>query len=280
MIRVLQLAESLLTYQPGNGFLHRLNPLTKLLMLVAVIVAGVLLSSARVPLYCTLAIFAALLVLAIAGGVDLRDDFRQRWPYFTVIVLLIMLGNLVFPPPFTGLEQREWFALPPFIKVTDLSVNYGIAKSFFVLSSLLAVVLLLRTTRLGDLTYSLTKVGVPHAIAQLISTALRCIPMVADGLVIVYNAQRARGMEMDAGGARARIAGWRSLMSPLFVVFLKWVDLMAVVYQARGMDFSFGGARTRLRVVPFRVIDALALALGLGCLALLVALTQIGWIHV
>nr|WP_243847567.1 energy-coupling factor transporter transmembrane component T [Microbacterium ulmi] len=277
---MLQLAESLLSYQPGNGFLHRLNPLTKLFMLVAVIVSGVLLSSARVPFFCMLAVFAVLLLLALVGGVDLRDDFRQRWPFFLVITCLIIVGNLVFPPPFAGLEQREFFTLPPFLHITDLSLGFGIAKSFFVLSSLLGVVLLLRTTRLGDLTYSLTKVGVPHAIAQVIATSLRCIPMVADGLGIVYNAQRARGMEMDAGGPRARIAAWRTLMNPLFVVFLKWVDLMSVVYQARGMDFSFGGARTRLRATPFRAVDGVALVLGLGSLAVLVIATQIGWIHV
>lgn len=280
MIRLLRLAESLLTYQPGDGFLHRLNPLTKLLMLAAVIVAGVLLSSARVPFYCMLALFAALLLIALIGGVDLREDLRQRWPFFLVITMLIVIGNVVFPPPFTGLPQREYFSLPPFLNVTDLSLGFGVAKSFFVLSSLLGVVLLLRTTRLGDLTYSLTKVGVPHAIAQVIATSLRCIPMVADGLVIVYNAQRARGMEMDAGGVRARVGAWRTMMNPLFVVFLKWVDVMAIVYQARGMDFSFGGARTRLRATPFRGADAVAMVVGLGSLAALVTFTQIGWIHV
>jgi energy-coupling factor transport system permease protein len=280
LLKVLRLAESMLSYQPSDRFLHRLNPLTKLAFLFGVIIAGVFLSGEDVPWWVSGGVFAALALLCATGGVNLRRELSERWAYVVAIIGVLMIGNLVFAPTIKSSDVTVYFDLPPFIYITNLTLNFALAKSMFLLCSITAVIMVLKSTRLADLTHALTKVGVPYAIAQMAATSLRCIPMVVDGLVIVYNAQRARGLELEGGSAKSRIAAWKTMLSPLFVVLLKWIDLMSLVFQARGLDFSFGKKRTRLRKVPFRAIDALALVVGLGSLALLVYAAQVDWLHV
>jgi energy-coupling factor transport system permease protein len=280
ILRILRLAESLLSYEPQDRFLHRLNPLTKLAFLLVVIGAGVYLSSPTVPWYCIFGIFVVLALACTFGGVNLGKELRERWPYVAAVVGILLIGNLVFAPRSESTKVHVYFALPPFTYITNLSLNYAIEKSLFVLTSLTAVIMVLKSTRLADLNYALTRVGVPYAIAQIISTSLRCIPMVVDGLLIVYNAQRARGFELEAGGVRKRIAQWRALILPLFVVLLKWIDMMALVFQARGLDFAFGKQRTHLRPIPFSYLDVAGGVIGVGGVLGLVYLVAIGSLHV
>ena len=280
LLKVLRLAESMLSYQPSDRFLHRLNPLTKLAVLFGVIIAGVFLSGEDVPWWVSGGVFLGLAVLCATGGVNLRRELSERWAYVVAIIGVLMIGNLVFAPTIDSSDVTVYFDLPPFIYITNLTLNFALAKSMFLLCSITAVIMVLKSTRLADLTHALTKVGVPYALAQMAATSLRCIPMVVDGLVIVYNAQRARGLELEGGSAKSRIAGWKTMLSPLFVVLLKWIDLMSLVFQARGLDFSFGKKRTRLREVPFRLVDAFALVIGLGTLTLLVYAAQVDWLHV
>ena len=84
--------------------------------------------------------------------------------------------------------------------------------------------------------------------------------MVVDGLLITYNAHRARGMELERGGFRQRIRQWQMLITPLVMVLLKWIDQMTIVFQSRGLDFSTRH-RTRLREQPFRWVDSLMSAI-------------------
>lgn len=280
ILSILRLAEALLAYEPRDKFLHRLNPITKLVFLIVVIVAGVYLSEPTVPWLCNLGIFAALTLAGIFGGVSLGSELRRRWPVVAVLVGILLFGNLIFSRGFEAPNMVIYLRIRPFIDVTNLSLNYALAKSLFLLCSLAVVVLLLKSTRMADLTHSLQRVGVPYAIGQVVATSLRCIPMVVDGLLIVYNAQRARGFELESGSVKKRIGQWRTLLHPLFVVLLKWVDLMSLVFQARGLDFDFGKPRSRLREVPFRIVDAVVLIVGVGALVSAVYAVSGGLIHV
>src|SRR5262249_24799489 len=98
--------------------------------------------------------------------------------------------------------------------------------------------------------------------------------MVTDGLLIVYNAQRARGLEMDKGGMAARVKQWGALLSPLMIVLLKWTDLMAVVFQAPGLDFCRQHT-PGLRGFPFPLAHWGITTVVLGGLAAFIVLYQL-----
>jgi energy-coupling factor transport system permease protein len=257
------MAKSLIDYEPSDRFLYKLNPITRMVILIVVIISGMVFSGPSYPYTLNLAIFLFLIVVSISGGIPLGKEFRLRGAYVLGIALILFIGNLIFARGGEdlelirlryGIEPKVYFSIPRFVYITNISLNYAISKTILILNSVLAVIILLKSTRLSDLTYSLQKIGVPYSIAMLISTSFRCIPMVTDGLLIVYDAERARGFEMEKGGILERIKQWKALLIPLMFVLLKWVDLMSIVFQSRGLDFS-NRRRTHLREQHFSLAD-------------------------
>lgn len=281
LFHILSLAESLMNYKPSDRFLHRLNPITKFAIFFVVVVGGMYISSPAFPWTLSLTMFLALVALSISGGIPLRQELQLRGAYVTAIVLVLFFGNLIFArggesAAAYNLENvRVYLSLPPFIYVSSVSLNFALGKTLFILNSILIVIILLKSTRLSDLTHSMQTLGVPYPVAMLTSTSLRCVPMVTDGLLIVYNAQRARGLELDKGGFRDRIRQWGTLMQPLMMVLLKWIEQMSIVFQSRGLDFT-RRHRTRLRVLPFGPADWLITAGVLGGMVLFMVLVRTG----
>ncbi|NLF67092.1 MAG: energy-coupling factor transporter transmembrane protein EcfT [Chloroflexi bacterium] len=280
ILHILGLAESLMNYEPSDRFLHRLNPLTKMAIFLVVVIGGMYISSPTFPWWLSFLMTVALVLLAVSGGVPLKKELQLRGGYVLAIVLVIFLGNLIFARGGeadygTGQEPAVYLSIPPFIYISSISLNFAVAKTLFILNSIIIVIIILKSTRLSDLSHSMQTVGVPYPVAMLTSTSLRCVPMVTDGLLIVYNAQRARGFEMDKGSIGARLRQWKALLTPLMLVLLKWVDLMSIVFQSRGLDFT-SRPRTRLRRVPFGPADAVITFVALGGMVAFIVLHRMG----
>lgn len=280
IFHLLHLAESLLTYEPSDRFLHRLNPLTKMALFVVVIAGGMIISGPSYPWLLNLGVTVVLVAMSATGGIPLRKELRLRGVYVLAIVLIILIGNLVFSRggeggAYNATTPEVYLEVPPFIYISSVSLNFALGKTLYILNSILVVIMLLKSTRLSDLAHSMHTIGVPYPVAMITSTSLRCVPMVSNGLLIVYNARRARGFEMDKGGVRQRIRQWGSLMAPLVLVLLKWIDQMSIVFQSRGLDFG-RRRRTRLRVLPFRPVDVLFTTVLLGGLAVFIYLVSTG----
>jgi energy-coupling factor transport system permease protein len=280
IFHILHLAESLIAYAPGDRFLHRLNPITKMVLFVAVVTSCLVFSGPGYPWYLNFGILLLLVMVSLSGGVPLARELRLRGAYILAIVLVVFLGNLVFARGGESGEGNVYLSLRPFIYVSSLSLNFGLSKTLLILNSILIVIIVLKSTRLSDITHSMQRIGVPYPVAVLTSMSLRCVPMVTDGLLIVYNAQRARGMEMDKGGVRDRIRQWGTLLGPLMVVLLKWVDLMSLVFQSRGLDFSARRNRTRLRMLRFTWVDVVLTVALLASIVGLVYVARSGELRV
>ena len=283
IFHILHLADSLMNYEPSDKFMHVLNPITKLAIFLLVVIGGMYVSGPDFPWWLNGGIFVILILISVMGGVPLRRELQLRGTYIVAITLIILIGNLIFArggessTSYNLHHTQVYFSIPPFIYISSVSLNFALSKTFFILNSILVIIAILKTTRLADLTHSVQTLGVPYPVAMLTSTSLRCVPMVTDGLLIVYNAQRARGLEMDKGGMAARVKQWGALLSPLMIVLLKWTDLMALVFQSRGLDFG-RKQRTRLRVLPFRAADWAITIVVIGGLAAFIVLYQFKFI--
>ena len=70
------MADSLMSYEPSDRFLHRLNPITKVVLFIAIVLFGMFTSTPNYPWVLNFAVFVVLLVgdrVALAVGVG-RDD--------------------------------------------------------------------------------------------------------------------------------------------------------------------------------------------------------------
>lgn len=94
-----------------------------------------------------------------------------------------------------------------------------------------------QTTAPEDLANALVKSGVPYAFAFILTTAMQFIPVLTRKMQDIMDAQRARGIRLEADWASIR--NYPALFSPLLIQSFTLADQLAEAMEARG----FGAPR-------------------------------------
>lgn len=248
------------SYHPAGTPLHRLDARVKLACLLAVTVT---LFAARGALALA-AMAAAVLAAAHLGGLSARELAQGLRPT-AVILAFSLLANAFVADGTASLTL-----------VGPLGISYpGLARGALAvgrIAVLVFVALVLSATTsstavadaLTSLMAPLGRLGVPVGdIAMTVSIALRFIPLTAEELVRIRDAQRARGVDFAQGSVPARVRRWLSVLAPLVVALFRRADDLA---QAMAERCYRGRGRTRL-TRPMRPSDLLVLAaVAIGCL--------------
>ena len=277
IVKYVQLADYLTKYTPAKGYLYNLNPLTKLAVVIANIVLGVYLSSPGFSFLAMLGVFAATFTFVAAGGFSFRELIRRQWPLLVVFFGLIflantLLGKTAFNP---NLKLTVIYQLVGFNRVwltlSYQGLNDGVSATLFYASIFIAIVALVRTTRISDLAYSLQSLGLPFSISLIFTITIRSVSLVSGKLVTIYNAQRSRGFELEKGWGADRIRNIATIFRPLVTQLLRTAYDMSIIFQSRGLDFS-SKKRTRLREVPHGPVDYAVISVCLVASVVLIAL--------
>ena len=256
---------------PGNSFLHKLDPRTKLLLTLGLIVV-VFVSHGFVGFGL---ILAFVLVATALSRLKLKFLLRGLKPIFFIVAFTFVL-NVFFQNTGNVLVQLG------FLKITD----EGLRMALFLAARL---VLLVFCTQLLTLTTSpialtdglesllgpLKKVRFPvHEIAMMMSIALRFIPTLMDEADKIMKAQTARGADFESGNLIQRAKAMVPLLVPLFVGAFRRAEELAMAMEAR--CYRGGEGRTRMRTLRYSGRDALAGGLLLALLAAVIALNALG----
>ncbi|MDR1775558.1 MAG: energy-coupling factor transporter transmembrane protein EcfT [Actinomycetes bacterium] len=227
-------------YLPGNSFLHRADPRTKLVGAFILIVA----------LFCTTALpvivasLAVLLAVMLAARIPPGWIFRALRPIvlivlFTLVVNAVRLSPLAFS--WTGFLRGLAFSIR-LIDVMLLSTMVTLTTSPVALTDgLTAMMRPLRTLRVPV-----------DDIAMMLSIALRFIPTISQEAQIIIKAQTARGANFSTGSLFARLRAWTVVLVPLLVQLFRRADTLALAMESRCYT---GQGRTRLRVLTMRTGD-------------------------
>lgn len=254
----------LLAYRPGESFLHRLDPRTKVLA-AGGLVAGALLAGNPTSM-------VAVYLLGLAAGLSashlLPDLWRTLRPLIALIIVFGVLVTVVTP----GHALAHIWIITPTTDGIHLAVRLG-----------LQAILIVYTTSL------LTLSTAPLAIASALEWALGflarfrlpvrdIIAMVAIGLTFVplliaetqkvIAAQRARGADLGMN-ALLEEESMGALLIPLLLANLRRGEELAESMDAR---LYATGPRTSLRALHFHRVDlltGLAIALALVVIILL-----------
>ena len=258
-------------YFPGESFVHRLDPRTKLLATIALI-AVVFVSNG----FAGFAVIAAFVLLtALSTGVHLKFLFKGLKPIFFIIIFTFIL-NLFFQN--TGeVLVRFWV-----LKITTGGLRMA---SFMAVRLILLVIssqLLTLTTSpisltdgLESLMRPMSKIGFPaHEIAMMMSIALRFIPTLMDEADKIMKAQKARGANFETGSIVARAKAMVPLLVPLFVGAFRRAEELALAMDAR--CYRGGAGRTRMKQLKYGKNDLLA---ALALAALLAAVIALNAVH-
>ena len=258
-------------YFPGNSFVHRLDPRTKLLLTVGLIVV-VFLSQGFLGFA---AVFGYVLLAARMSKIHLRFLVRGLKPV-AYIVLITFLLNIFFQSEGTPLFSWK------FITVTDMGLRRAAFLAVRLVLLITASQLLTLTTSAISLTDGmeslmrpLTRLRFPaHEIAMMMSIALRFIPTLIEETDKIMSAQKARGADFETGNLIQRAKALLPLLVPLFVSAFRRADELAVAMECRCYHGDQG--RTRMKQLEWRMRDTLALLWGALVLAGMIVLSRFG----
>ena len=228
---------SAILYHANEGGLQQANPLTKLALTAAVLVAAATLRSLPLLLAVFLAVLVPLAWWSRALGPFLRTCLRLIWPF----ALSLALVQGFFAPGSTRL-----FAVGPLAMKSEGLVIASIFTARLLLG-LGAATLLMLTTRPDTLMLALVQKGLPRQIAYVVVTALQIIPSFQAKAQAILDAQRSRGLETE-GGVGRRVRALVPLIGPLILGSLMALEERAIALEARA--FMRPGPRTSLRTVP------------------------------
>ena len=254
-------------YIPGDSIVHRLDPRSKLLsmMLLILIVFWANNSITNLILFIATGIFIALSGVSISFFIQGLKSMFFLIAFTTLFqFFFISSGNVIF---------EFWF-----VRITDYALQQaGIIFCRFILIIFFSTLLTLTTMPLSlasaveGLLSPLKKVKVPvHEIGLMLSMSLRFVPTLMDDTTRIMNAQKARGVDFDEGSIVQKVKALIPILIPLFATSLKRADSLAIAMEVRG--YQGGKGRSQYRQLKWSFKDTLTifviLALGF-CLFLL-----------
>jgi energy-coupling factor transport system permease protein len=104
-----------------------------------------------------------------------------------------------------------------------------------------------------------------HALALIMSIALRFIPILTDETGKIMNAQKARGADFESGGLIQRVKSMLPILFPLLISALRRADELGDAMEAR--CYSGSQVRTKYKKLTFTWRDGVALFVGVVLLA-------------
>lgn len=239
---------------PGNSFVHRLDPRSKLLFVFLFIIV-VFLANNTVT-YAILLAFTLLVILT--SRIRLYFLLNGLKPILFLIVFT-MLMHIIFT------KEGDLLFQIGFLKIYEEGLRQGIYISIrFLVLVLITSVLTLTTSPISitdgmeDLLGPFKRFKLPvHELALMMSISLRFIPTLMDETDKILKAQLARGSDISTGSLKQRIRAVVPLLVPLFVSAFKRAEDLAIAMEVRG--YRGGEGRTRYRQLHWHWRDTFIL---------------------
>ena len=252
---------------PGQTPIHKLDPRTKLVLVIVYIVALFL-----AKWFVSYVVIAAFLAIVIAmSKIRLKVVLKNLKPLLFIIILTALL-NLFY-------GQGEPIAQFWIFKITKsgiqnavfmvLRISLLVAGTFMLTYTTSPIAL---TDGLESLLSPLKRLHAPvHELSMMMSIALRFIPILLEETDKIMKAQIARGADFENGSLIQRAKAMVPLLVPLFIAAFRRANDLAMAMEAR--CYRGGEGRTKMKPLVYRKQDYM----GYGVLvAYLVAAVLIG----
>ncbi len=258
-------------YFPGNSPVHKLDPRTKLVMLIVYIVALFTAVS-----WLSYGICLLFLVLTVAiSKIPPKSLIRGMKPMIFILVFTGLL-NLFF--------YAEGTVLLSFWGVTV--TTGGIIRAIFMVLRILMLIsatfMLTYTTSpialtdgLESLLSPLKKIHLPvHELSMMMCIALRFIPTLIEETDKIISAQKARGADFESGKLMERVKALVPILVPLFISAFRRADELATAMECR--CYQGGEGRTKMKQMRYARRDFSAYGVGILLVAAVIALASFG----
>ena len=258
-------------YFPGDTVIHKLDPRTKLILVIVFIVALFL----AVDWISYAFMFLVTAACIKVSTIRLKSILKGLKPLIFIICFTGIL-NLFYTKG--GTVLLDWWI---FTITTE-----GIKRAFLMVVRIMLLItgtfLLTYTTSpialtdgLEILLNPLKKIKVPvHEMSMIMSMALRFIPTLIEETDKIMSAQKARGADFSTCKITDRAKALLPLLVPLFVSSFRRADELAVAMESR--CYHGGEGRTRMNSLRMARRDVLAFLAGAAVLGAMIAMNVYG----
>ena len=246
-------------YFPGNSPIHRMDPRTKLLLLVAYIAA--LFTAKTWVSY--LVVFCFLFLAVLVSRIPFKSIIHGMKPLAMILVFTGIL-NVFFttgegdPLVGFGVIQIYWEGI--------IRAVYMVARILMLISGTFLLTYttspIALTDGLESLLGPLKLIRLPvHELSMMMCIALRFIPTLIEETDKIMSAQKARGADFESGGLLRRVKALVPILVPLFISAFRRADELATAMECR--CYQGGDGRTKMKLLRYRRVDVIGFTLGL-----------------
>ncbi len=256
-------------YYPGASLLHKLDPRTKIILLVFEIAA----------IFCAsklLAFLPVIILLALSvylSGLPFKLVIKSIKPPRLILIITFVLNlfftqgeNIIFEFYFIRISSEALFR----------SVLYTIRLILLVVASSMLTYTtapIPLTDGLERLLSPLAKLHFPaHEMSMMMTIALRFIPTLMEETDKIMKAQASRGADFESGNILQRAKAMLPILIPLFVSAFRRAGDLATAMEAR--CYHGGDGRTKFHVLKMYATDYICLAVGAITIALCVIISS------
>ncbi len=257
-------------YFPGKTVVHRLDPRTKLILVIVYIVA----------LFSAKGIVSYGLMVGTLCGIIAASKINPK-------IILRSLKPLLFIIALTGILNLFYTQGEPLVSFWIFTITKeGVRSAIFMvlrISLLIAGTFMLTYTTspialtdgLEMLMNPLKKIKIPvHELSMMMCIALRFIPTLIEETDKIMSAQKARGADFETGSLLQRAKALIPILVPLFISSFRRADELAVAMECR--CYHGGDGRTRMKQLNYTGKDYIALVGGVVILAAVIVLGIFG----
>lgn len=229
--------ERLSYYIKRDSFLHRLNPLTKIVLALSIILVSFISSFSWISVLLFLFV---IVPLSLMGNIA-----RQLFSNIVRLILpaagFIFIMQALFQPVGETVLFKFWV-----LDITQESLSFAFRVSTRIALMISTFTLLLMTTHPNELMFDLVRRGLPGQFAYVVISSLQILPQMQAKAQTIISAQRSRGLDTQSSFLR-RVSGILPLVGPLVFGSLVEVEERAIAIEARG--FTSTRPKTFLREI-------------------------------
>ena len=255
-------------YYETNSLLHRLNPLSKLIAIVPLLVLLDVSNKIGTLLLMTL---LNVMLLLLLGKIPLLRFVKGIAPFFVMLI-----GFLLFYPLFVSssvVAGSPILLSIGIVQVCVAGVLFGLVTSLRIFAVLVVMQLFLMTTEASDCIRALVQQWhINYRFGYSLMAAYRFIPLVQNEWDIIRAAHKIRGLT-DGKGICTHYQRFVRTALPLLTSAIRGAERKALAMDARA--FGAFATRTYYRRLRFSLRDGLfVLAYWLVCIGILILSNQ------
>jgi len=241
----------LVQYLPKVTYLHKLSPISKLAFAL-MLSLSIALSRNVMRILSLLISLTFLLLWLCSGERNILKPYLRLILFSSLIMITsqsffywrIFLDNVGYVTLLAPTTLRKVPILGHIILFLTYGkglvfsydgLKYGLLVSIKFSSMLLTNLIVLLTTRPGDIARSLAKLGVPRGLIQLALIAIKFIPLSIEEFLLTYRIAKMRGMEFKMTKLHKNLS---MLLKASTISLIRRAKLMAIALEMKGFSIS------------------------------------------